>query len=65
MNIKFFYLLSTLVGVFALVLNVNAKYEDVPSDIQKKYLPYIDCVLDRKSCDFIGGQVKSKFILNV
>ncbi|KAG8036505.1 hypothetical protein G9C98_003827 [Cotesia typhae] len=58
MNIKFFYLLSTLIGVFALVLNVNAKYEDVPSDIQKKYLPYIDCVLDRKSCDFIGDQVK-------
>ncbi|XP_044593787.1 uncharacterized protein LOC123271501 [Cotesia glomerata] len=58
MNIKFFYLLSTFVGVFALVLNVNAKYENVPSDIQKTYLPYIDCVLDRKSCNFIGDQVK-------
>ncbi|KAH0568537.1 hypothetical protein KQX54_021152 [Cotesia glomerata] len=40
------------------VLNVNAKYENVPSDIQKTYLPYIDCVLDRKSCNFIGDQVK-------
>lgn len=65
MKIQSIYLLLTFVGVFALISNASAKYENVPPATLKRYLPYIDCVLDRRPCDLIGNEVKSKFILNI
>ncbi|XP_057339260.1 uncharacterized protein LOC130676776 isoform X1 [Microplitis mediator] len=52
-------LLLTFFGAFALVSKANAKYDNVPQAILKRYLPHIDCLLDRKPCDFYGKKAKA------